>query len=324
MSVSQPEPQNSGPADSDPPGGDAPRTPPGKTTLVAAFAGMAVVAGVVAAGVAMPAVGSVAAVTNTAIDSFEAFPTKLADPVLPQRSTLTDAKGRRIAYLFEQNRVNVPIKDISKSMQEAIVSIEDSRFYEHNGVDVRGTARAFFTNQGSGSIQQGGSTITQQYVKMILLNNAKTKVQQEAATERSPERKLREARFAIAMEKNKTKEQILNGYLNIAYFGSGAYGVETAAQTYFSKPAKRLNLLESATLAGAVHQPGAFDPIRNPKASQVRRNLVLNRMKELGYIDETTRAQAVEQKLQVHRESASFGEQADFVAEMARAVAPAA
>ena len=292
MSVSQPEPQNSGPADSDPPGGDAPRTPPGKTTLVAAFAGMAVVAGVVAAGVAMPAVGSVAAVTNTAIDSFEAFPTKLADPVLPQRSTLTDAKGRRIAYLFEQNRVNVPIKDISKSMQEAIVSIEDSRFYEHNGVDVRGTARAFFTNQGSGSIQQGGSTITQQYVKMILLNNAKTKVQQEAATERSPERKLREARFAIAMEKNKTKEQILNGYLNIAYFGSGAYGVETAAQTYFSKPAKRLNLLESATLAGAVQQPGAFDPIRNPKASQVRRNLVLNRMKELGYISAAQYQQA--------------------------------
>ena len=279
---------------SDPTDPPAPKhsTPSGKTTLLAAFTGTALVAGVVAAGVAMPAIGSVAALTNTAIDSFESYPTKLGDPVLPQRSTITDSKGDTIAYLWEQNRVSVPLDKISKRMQEAIVSIEDSRFYEHNGVDVRGTARAFFTNQGSGEIQQGGSTITQQYVKMILLNNAKTEAQQLAATERSPERKLREARFAIAMEKKKTKQEILNGYLNIAYFGSGAYGVEVAAQTYFRKHAKDLTLLESATLAGTVQQPGAFDPIRNPKASQARRNLVLGRMRDLGYITQAQFEQA--------------------------------
>ncbi len=287
MSVPESETQNS---TSSPASASGPSS---RTTLIAAFAGTAVLAGVVAAGAAMPAVGSMAAIANTAIDSFNSFPTRLGDPILPQRSIITDAKGDTIAYLWEQNRVNVPINKISPKMQQAIVSIEDSRFYEHNGVDVRGTARALVTNQGSGEIQQGGSTITQQYVKMILLNNARTEAQQKAATERSPERKLREARFAIAMEKQKTKEQILNGYLNIAYFGSGAYGVQSAAQTYFRKNADQLNLLEAATLAGAVQQPGAFDPIRNPKDSQSRRNMVLGRMRDLGYITQAQYAKAI-------------------------------
>ena len=287
MSVPESETQNS---TSSPASASGPSS---RTTLIAAFAGTAVLAGVVAAGAAMPAVGSMAAIANTAIDSFNSFPTRLGDPILPQRSIITDAKGDTIAYLWEQNRVNVPINKISPKMQQAIVSIEDSRFYEHNGVDVRGTARALVANQGSGEIQQGGSTITQQYVKMILLNNARTEAQQKAATERSPERKLREARFAIAMEKQKTKEQILNGYLNIAYFGSGAYGVQSAAQTYFRKNADQLNLLEAATLAGAVQQPGAFDPIRNPKDSQSRRNMVLGRMRDLGYITQAQYAKAI-------------------------------
>lgn len=291
MSVPTPPAPESSPDD----GAERSRKGPGVTTvttLVAAFTGTAVLAGAVAAGVAMPAVGTMAAVANTAIDSFESFPTKLGDPILPQRTEILDAKGKRIAYLWEQNRVNVPLTDVSKHMQEAIVAIEDDRFYEHNGVDVRGTVRAFVSNQESGTLQQGGSTITQQLVKMTLLNNAKTKVQQLAATEKTPERKLREARYAIAMEQRKTKSQILNGYLNIAYFGSGAYGVETAAQAYFDKSAKDLNLLESATLAGVVNQPGAFDPIRHPKASQERRNLVLSRMRDLGYITSTQYSQA--------------------------------
>jgi membrane peptidoglycan carboxypeptidase len=264
--------------------GSESRSDTGAVSVVVAFTGMAMVAGVVAAGVAMPAVGAMSAVARTAIDSFESFPNNLADPVLPQRSVIIDAQGRTMAYLYEQNRVSVPLNRISTKMQQAIVAIEDSRFYEHNGVDVRGTARALATNRSSGEIQQGGSTITQQYVKMILLNNAKTKQAQAAATERSIERKLREARYAIAMEKAKTKQEILNGYLNIAYFGSGAYGVQAAAQTYFRKNAKELNLVESATIAGIVQQPGAFDPIRNPKNNQQRRNDVLERMKEQGYI----------------------------------------
>lgn len=241
----------------------------------------------------MPTVGAVSIAAKTAIDAFESYPSELADPVLPQRSTLTNASGKRIAYLWEQNRVNVPLKKVSQPMQDAMIAIEDSRFYEHNGVDVRGTVRALAANRSSGEIQQGGSTITQQYVKMIQLNNAKTKKDEAAAVERSVERKLREARYAIAVEKAKTKDEILEGYLNIAYFGSGAYGVEVAAETYFRKTAAKLDIVESATIAGVVQQPGAFDPIRNPKASRERRDEVLRQMRKLGYISQSEYQEAV-------------------------------
>ena len=155
----------------------------------------------------MPTVGAMSIAAKTAIDAFESYPTDLSDPVLPQRSTITDASGKRIAYLWEENRVSVPLKKVAQPMQDAIIAIEDSRFYEHNGVDVRGTVRALAANRSSGEIQQGGSTITQQYVKMIQLNNAKNKKAEAAAVERSVERKLREARYAIAVEKEKTKNE---------------------------------------------------------------------------------------------------------------------
>jgi membrane peptidoglycan carboxypeptidase len=257
---------------------------PNALSLFAAFLGVSMIAGVVGAAIAMPAVGGVGAIANSAIESFESYPDDLTEPVLPQRSIIRTADGTRLAYMYDENREIVAKKDIAPIMRDAIIAIEDSRFYEHNGIDVRGTLRALATNQQSGEIQQGGSTITQQYVKLILLNNAKTKEEEKEATERSPERKLREARYSIAIEKLKTKDEILTDYLNIAYFGSGAYGIESAAQTYFNKPASRLKLVEAATLAGVVQQPGAFDPIRNPKDSTTRRNLVLNRMHELGEI----------------------------------------
>ncbi len=261
------------------------------------FTGTAVIAGVIGAAIAMPAVGGVAAITNTAINSFDSLPKSLADPVLPQRSTIRDSEGDRMAYFYEQNRVVVPGKEIAQVMKDAIVAIEDSRFYEHNGVDVQGTLRAFVTNQQSGSVQQGGSTITQQLVKMTLLNNAKNKDEEKAATEQTFSRKAREASIALALEKQKSKERILSDYLNIAYFGSGAYGVEAAAQTYFSKSAKNLSLVEAATLAGTVQQPGAFDPKRNPNDSQTRRNDVLHRMLELGYITDKQYQKAVKTKV---------------------------
>ncbi|MAT61527.1 MAG: glycosyl transferase family 51 [Micrococcales bacterium] len=265
----------------------------GRLSLLVAFLVTSVIAGVFAAGVAMPTVGAMSIAAKTAIDAFESYPTDLSDPVLPQRSTITDASGKRIAYLWEENRVSVPLKKVAQPMQDAIIAIEDSRFYEHNGVDVRGTVRALAANRSSGEIQQGGSTITQQYVKMIQLNNAKNKKAEAAAVERSVERKLREARYAIAVEKEKTKDEILEGYLNIAYFGSGAYGVEVASETYYRKPAAKLNIVESATLAGVVQQPGAFDPIRNPKASRERRDEVLRQMRKLGYISSAEYQEAV-------------------------------
>ena len=269
----------------------------GRLVLVVAFLVTSLIAGVFAAAIAMPTLGAASIVAKTAIDAFESFPDELSDPVLPQRSEIVDANGKRIAYLYEQNREVVPLKKIAPVMQEAMIAIEDARFYEHNGVDVRGTIRALATNQSSGEIRQGGSSITQQYVKMILLNSAKNEEAQAAAVEQSIERKLREARYAIAMEKTKTKDEILEGYLNIAYYGSGAYGVEAAAQTYFNKPAKKLKLVEAATIAGTVQQPSAFDPVRNPKDSAERRNEVLLAMRKLGYITPTEYQEAADTKV---------------------------
>jgi membrane peptidoglycan carboxypeptidase len=288
------------------PKNDLPRKSSTPLTLIAAFTGTALVAGVVGAAIAMPAVGGVGAVVNSAVENFKSLPTDLADPTLPELSVIRDSSGKRLAYFYEQNRTVVNLKQISPQMQKAIIAIEDSRFYEHNGVDLRGTARAFATNQQSGSVQQGGSTITQQYVKMVLLNNAKTKEEEAAATAKNAQRKLREASLAIALEKEKTKGEVLAGYLNIAYFGSGAYGVEAAAQTYFSKPASKLTTVEAATLAGIVQQPGTFDPIRNRKDSRQRRDVVLNRMYELGEISTGQLKRAKSQKIQSYVNQTKF------------------
>lgn len=257
-----------------------------KSGILVAFAATAAAAGLVAAGIALPAAGAAGAFSNAAIGSFDAMPKDLVDPVLGQRTVLLDSQGATIATYWgdESNRIMVPLDQISPLIQQAIIAVEDIRFYEHNGVDVRGTARALATNSGAGEIQQGGSTITQQYVKMVLLNNAETEEEKAAAVERTPQRKLREASYAIALEKQKTKEQILEGYLNIAYFGGGAYGVEVASERYFGVPASQVTLPQAAVLAGVVQQPGAFDPLQNPEASQGRRDTVLARMLQQGMI----------------------------------------
>ena len=263
--------------------------------ILAAFTATAVAGGVVAAGIAMPALGAAGAITNTAVASFESLPTDLADPPMQQRTMITDADGTVIATYWgdDGNRLNVPLEQISPYIQQAIVAVEDSRFYEHNGVDVRGTVRALATNSGAGEIQQGGSTITQQFVKMILLTSAETPEEQAAAIERTPQRKLREASYAISIEKRKTKQEILDGYLNIAYFGAGAYGVEVASQRYFGVPASQVTLPQAAVIAGVVQQPGAFDPLVNPEASQQRRDVVLSRMLEQGMITQQEYTEAV-------------------------------
>jgi len=256
--------------------------------VVAAFTATAVAGGVVAAGIAMPAVGAASAVANTAVASFEALPDDLTDTKLPQRIQILDRGGYHLAYLYSQNREVVPLNEISPKVQEAIIAVEDARFYEHNGIDVKGTLRAAVTNSGAGEVRQGGSTLTQQYVKMSLLERATTKAEQEAAVEQTVERKLREASYAISLEKERSKDWILRNYLNTAYFGAGAYGIEAASERYFSRPAAKLNWAQAATLAGIVQQPGAFDPLVNPKASQQRRNVVLQRLFDQGYIDAKT------------------------------------
>jgi membrane peptidoglycan carboxypeptidase len=244
--------------------------------------------GVMLSGALLPVLAAVGVVANGSFNGYNGIPSTLTKPPLPQRTVILASDGTKIATLYYQDRIEVPITEISQVMQDAIIAIEDSRFYSHHGFDLRGTLRALVSN-ATGSDVQGGSTITQQYVKNILLGSANSDQAIAAATERSYARKLQELRYALAIEKQMTKKQILEGYLNIAYFGSGAYGVEAAARRYFSKSASRLTLAESSLLAGLVQQPYGYDPIRHPEAAINRRSIVLNRMAELGY---TTQEQA--------------------------------
>lgn len=266
------------------------------------FAAVAGLAGVIVAGMAMPFVGSAGLLTRNSIESYEELPQEFRTPALPERTRIYSADGVKIATVYEQNRKEVPLKKIAPIMQKAVIAIEDSRFYEHNGVDPRGMIRAAARNLGSGGVSQGGSTLTMQYVKNVLLISATNAQGQKAAREDTITRKLREMRYALALEKKLTKDQILNRYLNIAYYGARAYGVEAAAQRYFSKHASDLNLVEAATLAGIVQQPSRFDPTMNPRSCQARRDVVLNRMAELKYItaEEAAAAKAMSVESTLH------------------------
>ena len=266
----------------------------GLLTRMATFVALA---GVVAALIVLPVVGGVGLATRNSAQAFSSLPSDLTQVPLPQRNTMLDADGNVLAVLYAQNRIEVPLDEISPIMQQAIIAIEDQRFFNHAGIDFRGTLRASIST-GAGGQVQGGSTITQQYVKQILLTAATTKEEQEAAVAVSINRKLREARYAIGLENKLSKREILEGYLNIAYFGAGSYGVEIASQRYFSKSASELTLSEAATLAGLVQNPSRFDPTRFPDRAQNRRDDVLNAMVSAGYItkEQSDKAKSVSVK----------------------------
>ena len=205
----------------------------------------------------------------------------------PQVTTVEDAAGNTMAYLYEQRRHPVEPDQISQPMKDAIVSIEDRRFYEHEGVDFQGNFRAIASNLAHGGVTQGASTLNQQYVKnYLLLVSAQDDQERAAATERSIGRKLREVRMAAEMDKNLSKDQILTNYLNLVSFGNHAFGVEAAARTYFGKPASELSVAESAMLAGMVQSSEALNPYSNPDGAKDRRNTVLNAMAANGYISQ--------------------------------------
>ena len=260
---------------------------PGPLGMIGRLGGIiaaAVTAGLVVSAMLVPFIGTVGIVTRDVAQDFENLPEALSTPPLPQRSLILAADGSVLATVYYQNRVEVPLENISPSMRQATVAIEDSRFLDHHGVDLRGIVRSLATNVESGGIEQGSSTLTMQYVKNVLVNQATSAEELNAARGDTAARKLREVRYALGLEKVFSKGEILERYLNIAYFGAGAYGVEAASRRYFSKPAADLDLVEAATLAGIVQQPTAFDPLRNPDLSTTRRNVVLRRMAELGYI----------------------------------------
>ncbi|MFD0854589.1 transglycosylase domain-containing protein, partial [Actinomadura adrarensis] len=203
---------------------------------------------------------------------------------MPQRSRILAADGSVLATFYYENRVDVKMEQVAPIARKAVLAIEDARFYEHGALDSQGTMRALLSNLGSGEVTQGGSGITQQYVKNLLLTQAESEEEQLRAREVTAARKVRELRYAAALERRFSKDEIFIRYLNIAYYGDGAYGIESAARHFFSKPASRLTLPEAALLAGVIRYPYAYDPVERPEAALERRNVVLDRMLELGWI----------------------------------------
>ncbi|AWZ04337.1 MULTISPECIES: transglycosylase domain-containing protein [unclassified Streptomyces] len=245
----------------------------------AKFLGVSVLAGVVLAGIAIPGAGALGLAAKGTVEGFDEIPANLKTPPLSQRTTILDSEGGLIATVYSRDRQVVPLTAISPYMQKAIVAIEDSRFYEHGAIDLKGILRAVNRNAQEGGAAQGASTLTQQYVKNVFVEEAgddETKVRE--AQEKSLGRKIRELKYSIQVEEELGKKKILENYLNITYFGQQAYGIESAAQRYFSKPAKDLTLEESALLAGVVQSPSRFDPVNDSQEAMKRRNVVLQRM----------------------------------------------
>ena len=254
--------------------------------LLLAFLSVSSLMGVVAAGMLVPVAGPTALAAKSVPSLFNELPGDLQTVAPAEESQLLDSSGGVIAHFYDKQRIVVPSANIADVMKKAIVAIEDKRFYEHNGVDATGIARALVTNLGE-SGRQGASTITQQYVRNSLAERGYLEGDAEqvsAATEQTTERKLREIKYALALEKTQSKEEILTGYLNIAPFGPITYGVEAASQRYFSKSASELNYLEAALLAGLVQSPVQYDPLTHPEAAQERRDTVLATMLDQGVI----------------------------------------
>ncbi|MGL5865484.1 MAG: transglycosylase domain-containing protein [Dermatophilaceae bacterium] len=246
---------------------------------------LSAVAGLLMAGLAIPAVGAAGEAAKGGVGFFDNLPSDLALSPLAQQSRILDADGKVIANPYDENRIIVPLAKISKNMQNAQIAIEDSRFYNHSGLDPRGFTRAILSNFQGGDTQ-GASTITQQYVKVTQVDEANRRGDDaaiKAATEESIARKLQELKYAVKVEENYTKEQILEGYLNLVYYGDQAYGVEAAALNYFGVSAQKLDINQSALLAGIVQLPTQYNPAINPEDSQRRRDQVLNRMQALGF-----------------------------------------
>lgn len=217
---------------------------------------------------------------------------------LGQTSKIYAADGTLLAEVFgTENRTVVPMESIPEYLQQATIAIEDERFYSHGGIDYEAISRAIFINITRGQLAEGGSTITQQLVKNVYITN-----------ERSFSRKLVEAVLATRLEQTVSKDDILERYLNTIYYGENAYGVEAASLTYFGKSVSQLNLAECATLAGLPNAPSAFSPKRDLAAATERRNLVLQKMADLGYITQAEAHGAASLPLVVTDQTVSVSE----------------
>ena len=245
------------------------------------------------------------------------FALAMAYPNLPALDTITDYRPKMPLRIFtadnvligefgEERRTLVHFKDIPDVMKKAVLSIEDDRFYEHSGIDYLGIMRAAFRN-ATGGARQGASTITQQVARNFFLSS-----------EQTFKRKAYEALLAWKIEKNLTKDQILELYMNQIYLGQRAFGFQSAAQIYFGKDLRDITVAEAAMLAGLPKAPSAYNPVVNPTRAKTRQQYILLRMHQLEYISDAQFAQAKVEPLKIKTDSAAFGVHAEYVAEMAR------
>ena len=255
-------------------------------------------AGALLAALLVPWVVGPGLVASSSARLLAPLPVQLTDATPPGNTVVLAADGSVITYFYRNNRTPVGADRIADVMEQALVDIEDERFYEHNGLDVQGTLRALARNLSSGDVEEGGSTITQQLVKQTLLQTAVTPEDRQAATEQTVGRKLREARLALALEETYPKEEILTRYLNTVYFGEGAYGVQAAAQAYFGVDAADLTLPQAAMLAGLVQTPTSDSPLTDPEKARERRNVVLERMHAQGHISDAQLAEVSAQPVE--------------------------
>ena len=257
----------------------SPQTPKRSFRWGRLFLIIAVVMGVIFAGVGL---GFVTASYNTMPN--------LQNDIRPAASSqIFDSHGTLITTVHSvENRVPVPLSKVPQNLQNAFVAVEDARFYQHMGVDPRGILRAAWSNVTGGGVAEGGSTITQQLAKNALLSQ-----------ERTMKRKIQEAFLALQIERQYTKHEILEMYVNHIYFGQGAYGVQTAARVYFNKNAEDLTLAECAMLAGIPKSPNYYSPLNNLKAAKERQRTVLEQMVKYGYIDASTAQSAAEAPLKL-------------------------
>ena len=255
-------------------------------SIIWAIARLSALAGLIVAAIFVPAAAFTAVTANNVSDAVVDLPLTLKDVPAAQTTRLLASDGSLLAYFYEENRQDVPLGKISDDMKDALLSIEDSRFYQHGALDLKGTLRALVNNAADDRQTQGGSSITQQLVKLTLVQQATTKEQVRAATKPSIARKIRELKLAIAYEEDHTKEEILERYFNIAYFGDGAYGIQSAARHFFSVSPDKLDVRQAATLAGLVKNPVEFDPRVYPERALQRRNLVLGAMASNGKISQ--------------------------------------
>jgi membrane peptidoglycan carboxypeptidase len=264
-------------------------TRPNPRQTVAKLVGVLLVVGILTAGVLLPYVGGLGIAAGKAAGKF-LDTTCNWHPSDPPQKTTVYARDRKtvIATLFSQDRVPIPLSQVPKPLQEALIATEDRRFYEHHGVDLRGLFRsAVSTSNGE---TQGGSTLTMQYVKQARYYQAgDDPKKQQAAIDINLHRKMEDAQCALYIEGtlHKSKQDILQDYLNIAFFGEHSYGIETAAETYFNKPASRLSLAESALLVGLLRAPSAYDPFVYPAAAKERRNEVLQNLVAVGDLSQS-------------------------------------